>query len=66
MQTDEIKTPYNTTCKKLPVQWLKEAFNFLSISVLADSLMLRNPLLLDAPKHFHQYKNDKCSLRKRN
>jgi len=50
MQTEEIKTAYNRTYKKLAVQWLNEALCFVSSSVLADSLVLRNPLLRQAPK----------------
>ena len=43
------KTAYNSTYKKLAVQWLNEALCFVSSSVLADSLVLRNPLLRQAP-----------------
>jgi len=39
----------NSTYKKLAVQWLNEALSFVSSSVLADSLVLRNPLLRQAP-----------------
>jgi hypothetical protein len=44
------KAAYNSTYKKLAVQWLNEALCFVSSSVLADSLALRNPLLRQAPK----------------
>jgi hypothetical protein len=42
------KTPYNSTYKKLAVQWLIEALFFVSSSVVADSFRLRNPLLRQA------------------
>jgi len=40
----------NSTYKKLVVQWLNEALCFVSSSVLADSLVLRNRQLLVAAK----------------
>jgi hypothetical protein len=40
----------NSTYKKLAVQWLNEALSFVSSSVLADSLVLRNRQLLVAAK----------------
>jgi len=53
-------TGYNSTYKKLAVQWLNEALCFVSGFVVADppslrcgragSLVLRNPLLRQAPK----------------
>jgi len=43
-------TGYNSTYKKLAVQWLNEALCFVSSSVLADSLVLRNRQLLVAAK----------------
>jgi hypothetical protein len=43
-------TGYNSTYKKLAVQWLNEALNFESSSVLADSFRLRNRQLLVAAK----------------
>jgi hypothetical protein len=39
---------YNSTYKKLAVQWLNEALRFVSSFVLADSLVLRNPPLRKA------------------
>jgi len=36
----------NSTYKKLAVQWLNETLCFVSSSVLADSLVLRNRQLL--------------------
>jgi len=44
------KTHYSSTYKKLAVQGLNEALCFVSSSALEDSLMLRNPLLRQAPK----------------
>ncbi len=44
------KTGHNSTYKKLAVLWLIEAFYFVSSSVLADSLVLRNRQLLVAAK----------------
>ena len=40
----------NRRLAKKRVQWLNEALCFVSSSVLADSLVLRNPLLRQAPK----------------
>jgi len=45
----------NSTYKKLAVQWLNEALCFVSSSVVADSLELRNPLLRQAPNRYHQW-----------
>jgi len=44
------KTGYNSTYKKLAVQWLYEALYFVSSSLLADSFVLRNRQLLVAAK----------------
>jgi hypothetical protein len=44
------KTRYNITYKKLAVKWLNEVLCFVSSSVLADSLVLRNRQLLVAAK----------------
>lgn len=41
-------TSANSTYKKLAVQWLNEALCFVSSSVVADSLVLRNRQLLVA------------------
>jgi hypothetical protein len=38
----ERKAAANSTYKKLAVQWLNEALCFVSSSVVADSLVLRN------------------------
>ena len=49
----ERRTPTgNSTYKKLAVQWLNEALCFVSSSVLADSLVLRNRQLLVAAKRY--------------
>ncbi len=44
----ERNTAYNSTYKKLAVQWLNEALYFVTSSVVADSLVLRNRQLLVA------------------
>src|SRR5690606_41714782 len=45
-------TGYNSTYKKLAVQWLNEALCFVSSSVLADSFELRNRQLLVAANRY--------------
>lgn len=40
---DRSKTPYNSTYKKLAVQWLNEVLCFVSSSGLVDSLVHQNP-----------------------
>jgi len=45
---------YNSTYKKLAVQWLNEALCFVTSFVVADSLVLRNRQLLVAPKRYKQ------------
>ena len=47
-------TGANMRLAKKRVQWLNEALCFVSSSVLADSLVLRNPLLRQAPKRYVQ------------
>jgi len=47
-------TGYNRRLAKKRVQWLNEALFFLSSSVLADSLVLRKPLLRQAPNRYLQ------------
>lgn len=44
MKSDRRPTPNRRFAKKR-VKWLNEALFFVSISVLADELVLRNPLL---------------------
>jgi len=46
----EESTGYNSTYKKLAVQWLNEALYFVSSSLVADSFRLRNRQLLVAAK----------------
>ncbi len=46
--TTEGSPAGNSTYKKLAVQWLNEALCFVSSSVVADSLVLRNRQLLVA------------------
>jgi hypothetical protein len=50
--TTERKTTHNSTYKKMAVQWLKEALCFVSSSVVADSLRLRNRQLLVAANRY--------------
>lgn len=47
-------TGANSTYKKLAIQWLNEALCFVSSSVLADSLVLRNRQLLIAANRYLQ------------
>lgn len=47
-------TGYNSTYKKLAVQWLIEALFFVSSSVVADSFRLRNRQLLLAANRYMQ------------
>ena len=49
-QAMDKATAGNSTYKKLAVQWLNEALCFVSSSVVADSLVLRNRQLLVAAK----------------
>jgi hypothetical protein len=49
---------YNSTYKKLAVLWLHEVLCFVSSSVLADSLELRNRQLLVAAKRYGQVQNN--------
>jgi len=44
--------PHNRRLAKKRVQWLGEALCFVSSSVLADSVVLRNPLLRQAPNRY--------------
>lgn len=53
MTEKEARTANRRLAKKR-VQWLNEALCFVSSSVLADSLVLRNPLLRQAPKRYGQ------------
>jgi hypothetical protein len=48
--TDLRRASANSTYKKLAVQWLIEHLYFVSSFVVADSLVLRNLLLRQAPK----------------
>jgi hypothetical protein len=50
---DKKRTPApNRRLAKKRVQCINEALSFLSSLVLADSLVLRNPLLRQAPKRY--------------
>jgi len=52
----------NSTCKKLAVQCLNEVLCFVSSSVLADSLVLRNRQLLVAAKRCVQVEETKNEI----
>jgi hypothetical protein len=45
----------NSGFKKLAVQWLNEHLCFVSSVVLADSFVLRNPPLRQAPKRYSAF-----------
>lgn len=49
-EQEERITGYNRRLAKKRVQCLNEVLRFVSSSVLVDSLVLRNPLLRQAPK----------------
>ena len=53
------KTTHNRRLAKKRVQCLNEALCFVSSLVLADSLVLRNPLLRQAPKRYVKIKRIK-------
>lgn len=61
--TKEYRTA-NKRLEKKRVQCLIEAFIFVSRSVLADSLMLRNPLLRQAPNRQRSPWNDTANRNK--
>jgi hypothetical protein len=52
---DKEATGANSTYKKLAVLWLNETLCFVSSSLLAENLVLRNPLLRQAPKRYSQW-----------
>ena len=52
--SEEARTANRRLAKKR-VQCLNEALCFVSSSVLADSFVLRNPLLRQAPKRYSQW-----------
>jgi len=54
--TTERTTGYNRRLAKKRVQCLNEALSFVSSSVLAESFVLRNPLLRQAPNRYKQPK----------
>jgi hypothetical protein len=56
---DERITGHNSRLAKKRVQCLNEALCFVSSSVLADSLVLRNPLLRQAPKRWWSSEKNK-------
>ncbi|HCE54895.1 MAG TPA: hypothetical protein DER05_07770 [Lutibacter sp.] len=64
MTTEREARGHNRRLAKKRVQWLNEALCFVSSSVLADSLVLRNPLLRQAPKRCATPVNN-CTFDKR-
>ncbi len=50
--TNKRRAAYNSTYKKLAVQWLNEALRSVLSSVLSDSFVLRNRQLLVAAKRY--------------
>jgi len=52
IEGQKIARPHNRRLAKKRVQCLNEALCFVSSSVLADSLVLLNPLLRQAPKRY--------------
>jgi hypothetical protein len=60
-QIDREITGANRRLAKKRVQCLIEALCFVSSSVLADSLVLLNPLLRQAPKRWHTLKKEKTN-----
>lgn len=59
------KTAYNSTYKKLAIQWLNETLCLVLSSVVADSLVLRNRQLLVAANRCASAYNDNENERKR-
>ena len=58
-----VRSPaHNSTYKKLAVQWLNEALCFVSSSVVADSLVLRNRQLLVAAKRYRSFYGDSANI----
>jgi hypothetical protein len=57
-------TTHNSTCPKVAVQWLNEVLCFVSISVVADSFVLRNRQLLVAAKRWLQFEKTKKKQKK--
>jgi hypothetical protein len=54
-ELDRRKTPYNSTYKKLAVQWLDEALFFVSSFVVAESFVLGNRQLLVAANRYQNH-----------
>jgi hypothetical protein len=53
--TEKEWQTHNSTYKKLAVQWLNEAFCFVSNFVVADSFVPRNRQLLVATNRYGQW-----------
>jgi len=56
------KPTHNRRLAKKRVQCLNEALCFVSSSVLADSFVLRNPLLRQAPKRYASCYEDSANI----
>ena len=56
----QIITAANRRLAKKRFQCLNDSLCFVSSSVLADSLVLRNPLLRQAPKCYRLFYNDRA------
>ena len=61
-RTSEKERTANRRLAKKRVQWLNEVLCFVSSSVLAESLVLRNPLLRQAPKRYGQFAKKSLDL----
>jgi hypothetical protein len=58
MSTKEKNTTANRRLAKKRVQWLIEHSTSHQILCRVDNLVLRNPLLRQAPKRYAPFKND--------
>jgi len=56
------KTAYNSTYKKLAVQWLNEVLCFVSSFMVADSFVLRNRQLPVAAKRYVPFWGDRANI----
>jgi hypothetical protein len=60
-----VRASYNSTYKKLAVQWLNEVLCFVSSLLVTDSFVLRNRQLLVAAKRYSQcQKNETSNMHK--
>jgi len=61
LTTGQRRAAHNSRLAKKRLQCLNGALCFVSSSVLAESLVLRNPLLRQAPKRYMQRAHGVCS-----